>query len=247
MVKATRPMTYQFLTVSMIKSIREDGIIDQTTFKTKERYGFDSLIFSSDVLDIINGYIACIRSRLNPQCDFLLISKNGTQLCRLTDIFGRLVYQAIGKYINPTRFRQIIETESAERLTVDEQQVISEDQKHTSTVAKVHYQKVLSRTVAEKAMVSMDKLRDQTQSVQAIQEINAQVKIPNGSEVIPTKIIPEDRIVKFSEIEDQYLAEGLRKHGYKWKSILHDQNYKFHPSRKTSTLLNRAKLKKLIN
>ena len=35
MVKASRTMTYQFLTVQMVKSI----------FKTKDKYGFDSLIF----------------------------------------------------------------------------------------------------------------------------------------------------------------------------------------------------------
>ena len=40
MAKASRPMTYQFLTVQMVELIGENRII-----KTKEKYGFDSLKF----------------------------------------------------------------------------------------------------------------------------------------------------------------------------------------------------------
>ena len=43
-VKASRPMTYQFLAVQMIESISENGIINQTTFKTTQKYRFDSLM-----------------------------------------------------------------------------------------------------------------------------------------------------------------------------------------------------------
>ena len=35
MVKVSRPMTYQFLTVQMPESIGENGIVNQTIFKTK--------------------------------------------------------------------------------------------------------------------------------------------------------------------------------------------------------------------
>ena len=120
MVKASRPMTYQYLTVSMVKAVGGDGIIDQTMFKTQQKYGFDSLIFSVEVLTLLNGYMDVIRPRLNPACEYVLICRNGKQLSKLSDIFGRIVYQAIGKYINPTRYRQIIETESAEKLPIDD-------------------------------------------------------------------------------------------------------------------------------
>ena len=106
MVKTSRPMTYQFLTVQMVESIGENGIINQTIFKTKEKYGFDSLIFSNDVLTLIKNYINFIRPRLNPCCDYVLICRNGKQISKL-NIFGRVVFLAIGKYINPTRYRQI--------------------------------------------------------------------------------------------------------------------------------------------
>ncbi|MEO0688586.1 MAG: hypothetical protein AAFY76_26875, partial [Cyanobacteria bacterium J06649_11] len=157
LVKATRPMTFQFLTVAMFKNIDSSGMIDQTKFKTQERYGFDTLIFSDRVKHIVNGYISCIRPHLNPMCDFILVTKNGKQIDRIGDIFGRLVFQAIGKYINPTRYRQIIETESIEKLSVEEQQVLSLDQKHTSFVAKVHYQKMKSRNIAAKGKQLIEK------------------------------------------------------------------------------------------
>ena len=104
-VKASRPMTYQFLIVQIEESIGENGIINQTIFKTKEKYGFDSLIFSNDVLTLIKNYINFIRPRLNLYCDYVLICRNGKQISRLNNIFGRVVFLTIGKYINPTLHR----------------------------------------------------------------------------------------------------------------------------------------------
>ena len=92
MVKVSRPMTYQSLTMQMVESIGENGIITQTIFKTKENYGFDSLIFSNDVLTLIKNYINFIRPRLNPCCDYVLIFQNGKQISKLSNIFGRAVF-----------------------------------------------------------------------------------------------------------------------------------------------------------
>ena len=142
MVKASRPMTYQYLTVTMIDSICAGGVIDQTIFKTMEKYGFDSLVFTHDVLTLVNGYITYVRPRLNPVYMYVLVCRNGKQVTRIGDIFGRIVYQAIGKYVNATRNRQIIETESASRLDITEQEFLSQNQKHTSRVAKVSLSEV---------------------------------------------------------------------------------------------------------
>ena len=275
MVKASRPMTFQYLTVTMVQNIKENGIIDQTVFKTNEKYGFDSLIFSENVLHILNGYIKCIRPRLHPVCDYLLISRNGTQLLRLSDVFGRIIYQAIGKYINPTRYRQIIETESSEKLSIDDQHALSEDQKHTSLVAKIHYQKTNSRLIAEKGKACMDKLRDENKSLQVIEhmketickatEEEADFSIVNKldqcsiqkdkTEVIEPcdslrsnkNVNQRQKKVPFSGIEDSFLQKGIKRYGKgKWKSILSDPEFKFHPSRKTATLLVRAKSQNFI-
>ena len=105
-----------------------------------------------------------IRPRLNPQCDFLLLSTNGTQFQSLTSAMTILVHQAIGKHINPTRYRQIIETESSERLNLEEQHFITEDQKHSSTVAKIHYKKTQSRIVAVEGRKCMEKMTKEARS-----------------------------------------------------------------------------------
>ena len=73
MVKASRRMTYKRLTVEMIKLIGENGIINQTLFKTNEKYGFDPLLFSVDVLTLVTGYMNYIPPRLNPGCYYLLV------------------------------------------------------------------------------------------------------------------------------------------------------------------------------
>ena len=88
-----------------------------------------------------------------------MTNRHGLQFQKLTDLLSVLVFQAIGKYIHPTRYRQIIETESVNKLDSEEQRVVSEDQKHSSNVARVHYQKLRSRDVTLKGRTCMEKLR----------------------------------------------------------------------------------------
>ena len=156
----------------MVESIGENGIINQTIFKAKEKFGFDSLIFSNDVLTLIKNYINFIRPCLNPCCDYVLICRNGKQISKLSNIFGRVVVLAIGKYINPKRYRQIIETEIAEKLTVSEQTYLSEDQKHMSNAAKIHYQKLRSENIAMKAKSCLEKLQDSSKSSEQLPAVN---------------------------------------------------------------------------
>ena len=77
---------------------------------------------------------------------------------RLGNAMCKLVYQAIGKYVHPTRCRQIVETESAKKLCLEDQKNISLDQKHSSQVARIYYQKNSSRRVAVDGQISMRKL-----------------------------------------------------------------------------------------
>ena len=173
-VKCARPMTYQFITLDMIETAKEsDGFIDQTAFKTSDNYVFDTLIISEDVMQVLDTYITMIRPLLNPTCDYLLVSTAGKQYQSFTTAMTLLVKEAIGKYINPTRYRQIIETESAERLDSHEREIISKDQKHSSQVAKRCYQKKLSRDVATQGKQCMDKIvgAARTQTTQQLADI----------------------------------------------------------------------------
>ena len=79
-VKGSRPMTYQYLTVDVIATAKEKGgFIDQKTFKTAGKYGFDSLVLTDANMQVLNGYISYVRPLLKPQCDFVLVNRNGGQ------------------------------------------------------------------------------------------------------------------------------------------------------------------------
>ena len=147
-VKGCRPMTYKHLTLRMFESAkRNDGMVDQKIFKTAKRYGFDNVYFDECSMDMIEKYIKYIRPLVTLTCEFVLVNRSGKQFQKLTELFSVLVFEAIEKYIHPTRYRQIIETQSCEILPPSEQKWIFEDQKHSSNVARVHYQKKRSREV----------------------------------------------------------------------------------------------------
>ena len=138
-VKATRPMSIQFLTTDMIGEAHSNGgFIDSTQFKTSKEYIFDSLKLTDAALVVIDSYIKHVRPRCNPatDCKNLLVNIRGTMFTSLGSAMSLLVHQAIGKHINPTRYRQIIETASSDNLPKEEQETVSADQKHCSVVAK---------------------------------------------------------------------------------------------------------------
>ena len=258
-VKATRPMTYQYLTVDMINSIKgENGTIDQTMFKTMQHYGFDSLIFEETHVKALRSYIAYIRPRLNPSCNFVFVTRTGKQLSQLSSILGNMVYEAVGKYVHPTRLRQIIETASATHLSLEQQAAVSEDQKHSSGVAKVYYKKLRSRDIAFKAKVALQSLSNGPPPNTLLAEIpnsmpQKNAVDPNTTEVLAcsSEIKVEEDIpvrakkVSFSKEEDYYLKSGIKKHGWgNWTAILRDRSFKFDPIRKCNTLQRRAMQKK---
>ena len=141
-------MTYKHLTLRMFESAkRNDGMVDQKVFKTAKRYGFDSVYFNECSMDMIKKYIKYIRPLLTSTCEYVSVNRKGKQFQKLTELLSVLVSEAIGKYIHPTRYRQIIETQSCEVLLPSKQKWISEDQKHSSNVARVHYQKKRSQEV----------------------------------------------------------------------------------------------------
>ena len=160
-VKGSRPMTYQYLTIGMMEKAKENGgFVDQTEFKTAQQYTFDSLIFDETSTRIIDDYIMHIRPLLIPQCDYVLVTRNGTQIKNFSILMSKIVFAAIGKYVHPTRYRQILETESSRKLSAEEQDMVSRDQKHSSQVARTYYQKRSSREIATHAKRAMKKLQN---------------------------------------------------------------------------------------
>ena len=148
-VKCTRPMSLQYLTMQMIDAAdKNGGFVDQSQFKTADKFVFDTLKFSQPALDILHGYCTRIRPLCKPKCDYAIVTTSGTQYTAFCNAMSMLTFDAIGKHITPTRYRAIIETASIERLEPDKQAIVSKDQKHSSYVARRCYQKQLSRTVA---------------------------------------------------------------------------------------------------
>ena len=265
-VKGSRPMTYQYLTVDMIATAKEkDGFIDQKTFKTAGKYGFDSLVLTDANMQVLDGYISYVRPLLKPQCDFVLVNRNGGQHGKLGEIMSKLVFDAIGKYIHPTRYRQIVETESLNQLTSQEQRILSEDQKHSSAVAKVHYQKRRSREVAVKAHECLQKLQGSkgsevdedvqarfggstSSSTMSVETMEKASLSPPRKVVIPTENLRTQRklhrVIKFTADEDDFLKQGIKRHGYgQWTAILRDSDFKFQAGRTADSLKKRTGLK----
>ena len=128
-------MTYQFLSVEMVSTAKTNGgFIDQKMFKTAGKYGFDSLFLTATSMQALGGYIDHIRRHLKPTCDYVLVTRNGGQHNKLGELMSKLVFDTIGKYVHPTRYRQIVETVSSKKLSSNAQGTISEDQKHSSVV-----------------------------------------------------------------------------------------------------------------
>ena len=264
-VKGSRPMTYQYLTVDMVKTAKENGgFIDQKKFKTASKYGFDSLILIDASMQVLESYINFVRPLLKPQCDFVLVTRNGGQHSKLGDVMSKLVFDAIGKYIHPTRYRQIVETQSLNLLTSKEQRILSEDQKHSFAVARVHYQKQRSREVAVKAHECLQKLQgekgsevdkevhtrfsDATSTVSAPVEREEPKSAPPKTDSFETKQLRiqrnQRRVLKFTADEDNFLKEGLKRHGIgQWTAILRDPDFKFQDGRVGDSLKKRAELK----
>ena len=240
-VKGCRPMTYQHLTVKIFENAKTNGgMDDQTIFKTAQKYGFNSLYFDEISLGIIDDYVQYVRPLLNSQCEYLLVNRSGLQFQKLTDLLSVLVFQAIGKYIHPTRYRQIIETESVYKSDLDEQRLVYEDQKHSLNVARVHYQKLRSREVALKGRTCMEKLRGDRgkamdMRVQKLREPDSDAMEIQNTDNNETKAMttPHQRStqttetamaskgpVRFSQQEDKCLRQGIEKFGLRWAAIL---------------------------
>ena len=269
-VKGSRPMTYQYLTVDKVNAAKANGgFVDQKMFKTAGKYGFDSLILTDASMQVLDNYISFVRPLLNPRCDYVLVTRNGGQHSKLGDVMSKLVFDAIGKYIHPTRYRQIVETQSLNQLTSTEQKILSEDQKHSSAVAKIHYQKQRSREIAVKGHECLQKLQG-TKGSEVDDEVNTRFSDSNSNstlsiESVETKysspqasksdFAPERslrvqrsrqvrRPLKFTADEDDFLKKGIERHGFgQWTAILRDLDFRFQEGRTADSLKKRAATK----
>jgi hypothetical protein len=77
----------EFDTLRMFESAKTNaGMLDQTIFKTAQRYGFNSLYLDEISLEILNDYVQYVRPLLKPQCEYLLLNRSGSQFQKLTEL-----------------------------------------------------------------------------------------------------------------------------------------------------------------
>ena len=221
-------------------------------------------------MQILDGYITFVRPLLKPQCDFVLVTKSGSQHSKLGNEMSKLVFDAIGKYIHPTRYRQIVETQSLDALNDKEHRLLCEDQKHSSVVAKVHYQKRRSREVAVKTHECLQKLQGTKGSevdmdvntrfgstssiapfepaIECARSENARPKIdtPHSNRLLSQG--HQRRPLRFTTDEDNFLKRGIDKHGFgQWTAILRDPDFRFQKGRLADSLKKRAELRLKAN
>ncbi|XP_068726443.1 uncharacterized protein [Montipora capricornis] len=234
-VKGSRPMTYQYLTVEMVKAAKANGgFIDQKTFKTAGKYGFDSVILTDTSMQILDGYINFVRPLLKPQCDFVLVTKNGSQQSKLGNEMSKLVFDAIGKYIHPTRYRQIVETQSLHAL---------DDKEHQGTKGSEVDMEVNTRFGSSSSTVTFEPAFECARSEHARPKIDTP---PHSNRLLSQG--HQRRPLRFTTDEDDFLKRGIYKHGFgQWTAILRDSDFSFQKGRLADSLKKRAELKFLLD
>ncbi|CAB3985604.1 partial [Paramuricea clavata] len=241
-------MTYQDLTLSMFESARRnDGMVDQKIFKTAKRYGFNSVYFDKVSINFLEQYIT--------QSKWETISETYRPF--------ECASLRSHRKVHPPYQVQIIETESCVALLLNEQKWISEDQKHSSNVARVHYQKKRSRQVAIRGRWCMRKLA-QTERKTVKSDVNSNMENENdvtncfhgpvSENDNATDIASSSREksfqrragIRFTAEEDEYVKIGMNKFGLRWSKILRYPNFSFNPCRVPNILRKRAEALKLV-
>ena len=186
---------------------------------------------------------------------------------------SKLVIDAIGKYIHPTRYRQIVETQSLHALDDKEHRVVSEDQRHCSVVAKMHYQKRRSHEVAVKAHECLQKLQG-TKGSEVDIKVNTRFGSSSTSSIATFELAIEcsrsentrpkidsqphsNRLLsqghqllplRFTKHKRRFSEKGIDKHGFgRWIAILTDPDFRFKKGRLADSLKKRAELRFLPN
>ena len=83
-VKGSLSMTYQYLTVEIIKAAKANG-------------GF----LTDTSIQILDGYINFVSPLLKPQCNFVLVTKSGNQHSKLGNEISKLVLTQLANSFTP--------------------------------------------------------------------------------------------------------------------------------------------------
>lgn len=135
---------------------RPDRLLSSTKFKTSATYGYQSIIIHKNFERVIGSYIKYVRPHCGPDTgpldDSLFVGiRSGKQLKGTAEILKQFFQRALGVNIHSTRLRQILHTGAVENFTVDDVTAFERGDTHSSTVARLHYLKQSSSSVAKHA------------------------------------------------------------------------------------------------
>ena len=224
-----------------------------------------TLILPDASMQVLDSYMNFVRPLLKPQCEFVLVTRNGGQHSKLGDVMSKLVFDAIGKFIHPTRYRQIVGTQSLNLLTSKEQQILSEDQNtvlrlQKFTIKSKDRAKLLSKLTSVYKSYKVRKARRwigkckrglaaQLQVLQLKSKQQKQRARPLKKRISRPQTNCEfkenyRRVLKFTADEDDFLKKGIDRHGFvQWTAILRDPDLKFQDGRTADSLKKRAGMK----
>ena len=138
------------------------------------------------------------------------------------------------------RYHQIVETQSFNQLTGEEQRIFSEDRKHSSAVAKVHFRKQWSSEVALKGHECLQKLQGAKGS-EVDEDVHARL-VDSTSEAGPSveRVQNISSSLKKDALPKKNLALALehlsRCEIYKWRGWFSKEGKKLSPGLDTGLL-----------
>ena len=159
-----RAGTIEALSLDDAVTLAEEGVVTTKTFKTAKTHGVVAIRSPPWLCKVIYKYVAHVRIRLvngddptNSNGKFL-INSLGRPLQSLGRNVTQFTHKMIGKMLNITRIRQIIETASVKGLGDADQAHISKAMTHSSSVANAYYQKIGAEEAAENAQAAVNQL-----------------------------------------------------------------------------------------
>ena len=159
-----RAGTIEALTMEDAVTLAEQGVVTTKRFKTAKTHGVVAIRSPPWLCKVIYKYIAHVRIRLvnvDGPADTdkkFLINSLGRPMQSLGRHVTQLTHKIIGKMLNITRIRQIIETASVKGLGDADQAHISKAMTHSSSVAKAYYQQFRAEEVAKNAQAAVNQL-----------------------------------------------------------------------------------------
>jgi hypothetical protein len=166
----------QFTSANVTKD--KEIVFQSTRHKTVDHKHDDVHVYSDEMRQLIQFYVDRIRpvfaarykasdhkskiQKLEPEKS-LLLTHQGLRFEKF-NAFPAVLERLIGKHINATVWRKIISTESVERLSAEEAEIVFRNNAHDAKTAARHYQLLQKQNIAIRGANILNRMEDSTYS-----------------------------------------------------------------------------------